>query len=167
MPRRATTFGNTADLVVGSCALISQAAAAGMIVSTLVYAHWSLDKDIDFHGSGSFEVNQMLAMVPVVFAAYFLRRGLFEGGVRHWSYLAFILATALAIYISLDWFRGPMHDLAMLSGNHGRWSCRELAADSVRQYYLRDDTAAWFIFGPALLTTALHWARAAMQGERR
>jgi hypothetical protein len=56
----------------------------------------------------------------------------------------------LAMLASAHWFDGPMHDLSLVIGAHGRWGCLLLDERGAPQYFIRSQTIPLLIFVPLM-----------------
>ena len=95
--------------------------------------------------------------LTMIGAILLTERHLIRGRIPAKIYIFLLLSTCLALGDAFLWFQGPMHDIALAFGSHGRWGCGVVNADGSYYYFFRDATVPWMLYTPILLTTIAHW----------
>jgi len=132
---------------------MGQAVSLGILAATSLYVFWYRG----LHPLSLVPALMLLPFVGTIVAGRFLRqrlRGRQDASAAHAWFVAFALASMLS---SIEWFKDPMHDIALIFGSHGRWGCRIVNADGSPAFFVRDTTMPFLLFAPVLGVVAGHW----------
>jgi hypothetical protein len=154
-PRVSLSGAGASRLLCAAAVVLGQAVSIAILMATVLYAGYCA-----IFGLYPLSAKSAFALLPfagTIVAGRNLRRKL--QGRPHWRmahawFLGFTLASMLA---SLEWFKGPMHDIALAFGSHGRWGCSVYDEDGSPVYLLRDSTVPFILFVPILSVAAAHW----------
>jgi hypothetical protein len=157
-------YCHAADATFGFIFLVTAMICIGIVVATGVYQAWCRIqglRGIPFKG-----LVFLLPYVAMAVMAFISRQHLLRGGLPGWCYASLLVANVAAFWLAFGWFRGPMHDLALLCGSHERWGCGVVNSDGTPYYLIRDATVPWFLFTPPAVATIAHWIWSQRRGEQ-
>jgi hypothetical protein len=149
--RRLRTFELSSEALI----LIGPIACGALLLATAGYVVWCAT-----HGLSVQHLDLVVYVVPplLTIATYVLfRRARPRPGGDARARVALFAAIGLALWASKAWFAGPMHDIALAFGSHGRFGDVALDEDGSPAYFVRDDTLPWLLFGPPLVGIIGHW----------
>jgi hypothetical protein len=145
---------------------LAQAASAGMLLFAVGYAAWYLA-----HASAPFlDAHDAVLFFAPPFATFalstVLSRYLSRTSLSARTAALLLLAALATVAISAAWFDGPMHDIGLLFGSHGRWGDILVNDDLSPVYFFRDSTVPWMLFGPAVLAVGARVIRRLLPDAR-
>jgi hypothetical protein len=143
------------ERVCDALILIGPVASGALLLATAGYFVWCAKS-----GLAVLDFALVAYVVPPLstIATFVLfRRALARRPGGDWRLrLALLAALGLTLWCSWTWFGGPMHDIALAFGSHGRFGCETLNEDGSPVYFIRDGTMPWLLFGPPLLGVIGH-----------
>ena len=149
--RHVRNFERACDALIS----IGPVASGALLLATAGYLAWCVT-----NGFAILNLDLVMYVVPplsTIATFVFFRRALTHAGSHARPYAALFAAIGLTLWSSRTWFAGPMHDIAMVFGSHGRFGCTMSNADGSPLYFVRDDTLPWLLFGPSLLGVVGRW----------
>jgi hypothetical protein len=148
------TLRAVADVAGAVAAVVARTVSASLLSSTVLYFAWTALCGVNLLSFPT--VLMLLPFVGTIIAAQRFRRSLRRRSARPCGHFGFLVCTAAAMLVSFEWFKNPMHDIALLFGSHGRWGCQVFDAEG-NPPLLRDSTVPFLLFPPLLLAAAGHW----------
>lgn len=68
------------------------------------------------------------------------------GGSRRRVTLTYLSLSGVLCWLAFDFFRAPMHNIALWFHSHGRFGCNAMEAYGFRVHWLNDLTLPWLLF---------------------
>lgn len=154
MTDRRLTGATRVDVTCAAAVVLGQAVSVGVILATALYWGWCFANGLP---PDSNIVLLLLPFAGTVVTGRRLQRTLHGRPRRPWAHAWFFGFALASMFASLEWFKDPMHDIALTFGSHGRWGCGVVNEDGSPYFLLRDSTVPFILFAPVLVVTALHW----------
>src|SRR5689334_15498020 len=149
------TRNAVADAVCAAAVVVGQAVSIAILSATILYIGWCATRGLQ--PLSLVGALTLLPFVGTIVAGRGLRQKLQRRRARPWAHAWFVGFALASMLVSFEWFRNPMHDIALIFGSHGRWGCGTVNADGSPVFFLRDSTVPFLLFAPILVLTAGHW----------
>jgi hypothetical protein len=142
------------DLLLRASAEGARVTGVSLVLAAAAYAAWAVPLG---PWLGHTAAEAAVAGVLLFAVGHYARRQLARGAPGAGGVVTSIALLAclwIARFAGQDWLSGPMHDIALAHGTHGRWGCTTVNPDGSDLYFFDDFTVPWLVVLPLMIAVA-------------